>query len=56
MHEQVRLWFYSQLFMSVVLEGKAPYERVLTNSAVIAEDGRKSVSYTHLDVYKRQTI
>lgn len=27
--------------MSVVLEGKAPYERVLTNSAVIAEDGRK---------------
>ena len=41
MHEQVRLWFYSQLFMSVVLEGKAPYERVLTNSAVIAEDGRK---------------
>ncbi len=41
MHQQVRLWFYSQLFISVVLEGKAPYERVLTNSAVIAEDGRK---------------
>lgn len=41
MHEQVRLWFYSQLFMSVVLVGKAPYERVLTNSAVVSEDGSK---------------
>lgn len=41
MHEQVRLWFYSQLFMSVVLEGRAPYERVLTNSAVVSEDGSK---------------
>ena len=41
MHEQVRLWFYSLLFMSVVLEGRAPYERVLTNSAVVSEDGSK---------------
>lgn len=41
MHEQVRLWFYSMLFMSVVLEGRAPYERVLTNSAVVSEDGSK---------------
>ena len=41
MHEQVRLWFYSMLFMSVVLEDKAPYQRVLTNSAVVAEDGTK---------------
>lgn len=41
MHEQVRLWFYSLLFMSVVLEDKAPYERVLTNSAVVSEDGSK---------------
>lgn len=41
MHEQVRLWFYSLLFMSVVLEDRAPYERVLTNSAVVAEDGTK---------------
>lgn len=41
MHEQVRLWFYSQLFMSVVLEDKAPYERVLTNSTVVSEDGTK---------------
>lgn len=41
MHEQVRLWFYSMLFMSVVLEDRAPYERVLTNSTVVAEDGTK---------------
>ena len=41
MHEQVRLWFYSMLFMSTVLEGVAPYERVLTNSTVVAEDGTK---------------
>lgn len=41
MHEQVRLWFYSMLFMSTVLEGVAPYKRVLTNSAVVAEDGTK---------------
>lgn len=41
MHEQVRLWFYSMLFMSTVLVGKAPYERVVTNSAVVAEDGSK---------------
>ena len=41
MREQVRLWFYSQLFMSVTLTGKAPYERVLAHSSVIAEDGSK---------------
>lgn len=41
MKEQIRLWFYSQLFMSVVLEEKAPYESVLTYSAVVKEDGGK---------------
>ena len=41
MKEQIRLWFYSQLFMSVVLTGKAPYERVVTYSSVIQEDGTK---------------
>ncbi len=30
MREQVRLWFYSMLFMSVTLEDKAPYRTVLT--------------------------
>jgi isoleucyl-tRNA synthetase len=41
MVEQVRLWFYSLLFMSVTLTGKAPYERVLAYGSVIAEDGTK---------------
>ncbi len=41
MREQVRLWFYSMLFMSVVLEDRAPYERVLSHNSVIAEDGSK---------------
>lgn len=41
MNEQIRLWFYSQLFMSVVLEGRAPYESVMTYSAVVQEDGSK---------------
>ena len=41
MKEQIRLWFYSLLFMSVVLEGKAPYESVQTYSAVVQEDGSK---------------
>lgn len=41
MREQVRLWFYSMLFMSTVLEGRAPYERVLSYNSVIAEDGSK---------------
>lgn len=41
MREQVRLWFYSMLFMSVTLTGKAPYERVLAFSSVVQEDGSK---------------
>lgn len=41
MREQVRLWFYSLLFMSVTLTGKAPYERVLAFNSVVAEDGTK---------------
>ncbi|MBQ7595657.1 MAG: isoleucine--tRNA ligase, partial [Clostridia bacterium] len=41
MREQVRLWFYSMLFMSVVLEDRAPYKRVLSYNAVVAEDGSK---------------
>ena len=41
MREQVRLWFYSMLFMSTVLEDRAPYERVLCHSSVVAEDGSK---------------
>jgi len=39
MKEQVRLWFYSMLFMSTVLEGKVPYKQVLTHSSVADENG-----------------
>ena len=41
MHEQIRLWFYSLLFMSVTLTGKAPYEKVQSYGKVVAEDGTK---------------
>jgi isoleucyl-tRNA synthetase len=41
MREQVRLWFYSQLFMSVVLVGKAPFESVLGYEKMLAEDHRE---------------
>lgn len=41
MKEQIRLWFYSMLFMSVVLTDKAPYENVLTHSSVVNEEGGK---------------
>lgn len=41
MKEQLRLWFYSLLFMSVTLEGKAPYKKVITHSSVVNEEGGK---------------
>ena len=41
MREQVRLWFYSMLFMSVVLEDCAPYQRVLSYNSVVSEDGSR---------------
>lgn len=41
MKEQIRLWFYSQLFMSVTLENRAPYENVVAHSSVVNEDGGK---------------
>ena len=41
MVEQIRLWFYSQLFMSVVLVGKAPYKKVMCHGSVIQENGQK---------------
>ena len=40
MREQIRLWFYSQLFMSVALIGKAPYRRVLGYEKLHDETGR----------------
>ena len=41
MKEQVRLWFYSTLFMSVVLEKRAPYEKVVSYSTMLDENGKK---------------
>jgi isoleucyl-tRNA synthetase len=41
MTEQIRLWFYSLLFMSVVLEGPAPYRCVLAYARVRDEHGRE---------------
>lgn len=41
MREQIRLWFYSMLFMSTVLEDRPPYERVLSYNTVVSEDGSK---------------
>jgi isoleucyl-tRNA synthetase len=41
MREQIRLWFYSQLFMSVVLTGRAPYRTVLGYEKMLDETGRE---------------
>jgi isoleucyl-tRNA synthetase len=41
MREQIRLWFYSQLFMSVALTGRAPFERVLGYEKMLDENGRE---------------
>jgi isoleucyl-tRNA synthetase len=39
--EQIRLWFYSQCFMSVALTGQNPYRRVLAYERVRDETGRE---------------
>ena len=41
MREQIRLWFYSQLFMSVVLVGQAPFRKVLGYEKMLDEHGRE---------------
>jgi len=41
MREQIRLWFYSQLFMSVALTGKAPFRKVLGYEKMLDEAGRE---------------
>ena len=40
MREQIRLWFYSLLFMSVTLEDRAPYETVFVFEKLQDEQGR----------------
>src|ERR687892_295808 len=41
MREQIRLWFYSQLFMSVVLTERAPFRKVLGYEKMLDEHGRE---------------
>lgn len=39
--DQTRGWFYSLMVLGVALFDKSPYENVITNGLVLAEDGRK---------------
>jgi isoleucyl-tRNA synthetase len=41
MREQIRLWFYSQLIMSVALTGRAPFRQVLGYEKMLDEHGRE---------------
>ena len=41
MREQIRLWFYSQLFMSVVLVGRAPFKRCSATRRCSTSTGRE---------------
>ncbi|HUJ54532.1 MAG TPA: isoleucine--tRNA ligase [Gaiellaceae bacterium] len=41
MRQQIRLWFYSQCFMAIALDGRQPYGKVLTYEKVLDEDGRE---------------
>ncbi len=41
MREQIRLWFYSQLFMAVVLTGRSPFKKVLTYEKLLDAEGRE---------------
>ncbi|MCA9362276.1 class I tRNA ligase family protein, partial [Candidatus Kaiserbacteria bacterium] len=39
--DQTRGWFYSMLVLGVALFGKSPFENVIVNGLVLAEDGKK---------------
>jgi isoleucyl-tRNA synthetase len=39
--DQTRGWFYSMLVLGVALFGKTPFENVIVNGLVLAEDGKK---------------
>ena len=41
MREQIRLWFYAQLFMSVALTGRSPFRKVLGYEKMLDEKGRE---------------
>ncbi|MDP8923290.1 MAG: class I tRNA ligase family protein, partial [Chloroflexota bacterium] len=40
MREQIRLWFYSMLFMSVTLQDRSPYQSVLAFEKLMDEHGK----------------
>ncbi|MEM7826659.1 MAG: isoleucine--tRNA ligase [Candidatus Aenigmatarchaeota archaeon] len=40
MREQIKLWFYSMLFMSVTITGKSPYKNVVIYEKIQDENGR----------------
>jgi isoleucyl-tRNA synthetase len=42
MREQVRLWFFSMLFMSVALEDRAPYKRAMVYETMLDETASAS--------------
>ncbi len=39
MREQVRLWFFSMLFMGVALEDRAPYKTAMVYETMLTQDG-----------------
>jgi len=39
--DQTRGWFYSMLVLGTALFGKSPYQNVIVNGLVLAEDGKK---------------
>jgi isoleucyl-tRNA synthetase len=41
MREQIRLWFFSMLFMSVALEDRAPYKKAMVYETMLDEDGNR---------------
>ena len=41
MVEQIKLWFYSMLVMSVVLTGRPPYKKIVTHQYVKDENGEE---------------
>jgi isoleucyl-tRNA synthetase len=41
MREQIRLWFFSMLWMSVALEDRAPYQRVLLYETMLDQHGQR---------------
>jgi isoleucyl-tRNA synthetase len=39
--DQTRGWFYSMIVLGVALFGKSPYQNVVVNGTILAEDGEK---------------